>query len=169
MTTFNPELLQKQIHVHDDTCIKGFFNTRLSNDRWLSNMQETKIIWMNMEFNSVEAAYQASKATSLKVAEEFIPMTGKQAKNHSNKIKVRSDWQFIKLNVMAQLVHQKYLSNQLLQTKLIETWPKYLEETNYWNDEYWGVCNGKGMNYLGKLTMATRAYFKEFREILYTK
>ena len=49
MTTFNPELLQKQIHIHNDICIKGFFNTSISNDRWLSNMQETKIIWMNME------------------------------------------------------------------------------------------------------------------------
>ena len=64
----NPEILQAQIHIHNDTAIKGFFNTRLSNDRWLSNMQETKIIWMNMEFNSTEAAYQASKAMSLKVA-----------------------------------------------------------------------------------------------------
>lgn len=165
--SFNPEIAQKQIHVHDDVCIKGFFNTPLSNDRWLSNMQETKIIWMNMEFNSTEAAYQASKATSLKVAQEFIPMTGKQAKAHSHKIVVRSNWQSIKLDIMAQLVHQKFLTNPILQTKLVETWPKYLEETNYWNDQFWGVSNGKGLNHLGKLLMATRAYFKEYRENVY--
>lgn len=163
----NPEILQAQIHIHNDTAIKGFFNTRLSNDRWLSNMQETKIIWMNMEFNSTEAAYQASKAMSLKVAKEFIPMTGKQAKAHSHTIQHRPDWQQIKLSVMAQLVHQKFLTNQLLQTKLVETWPKHLEEANYWNDSFWGTVNGKGFNHLGKLLMATRAYFKEYRENLY--
>lgn len=162
-----PEQLQIQIHQHDDTCIKGFFNTRLSNDRWLSNMQECKIIWMNMEFNSTEAAYQASKAKSLQVAKEFIPMTGKQAKAHSHVIEVRPEWQIIKLNIMAQLVHQKFLTNQVLQTKLIDTWPKHLEEANYWNDVFWGTCNGKGANNLGKLLMATRAYFKEYRENLY--
>lgn len=163
----SPEQLQTQLHQHDDTCIKGFFNTRLSNDRWLSNMQDCKIVWMNMEFTSTEAAYQASKSLSLKVAKEFIPMTGKQAKAHSHKIEVRPDWQSIKLNVMAQLVHQKFLSNPLLQTKLVETWPKYLEETNYWNDTFWGVYNGKGSNHLGKLLMATRSYFIEYRENLY--
>jgi ribA/ribD-fused uncharacterized protein len=161
---FNPEVAKAEIHIHDDTCIKGFFNTKLSNDRWLSNMHECTIIWMNMEFMSVEAAYQASKATTLKIAKEFIPMTGKQAKAHSHKIEHRPDWNNIKLSVMAQLVHQKFFNHPKLQEKLVDTWPLYLEETNYWNDIYWGVCKGKGQNNLGRLLMATRAYFKEYKE-----
>lgn len=33
------------------------------------------------------------------------------------------------------------------------------EETNYWNDTDWDVCNGDGENKLGKILMNTRNYF----------
>jgi predicted NAD-dependent protein-ADP-ribosyltransferase YbiA (DUF1768 family) len=32
-----------------------------------------------------------------------------------------------------------------------------LVEGNWWNDTFWGVCNGVGENNLGKLLMKIRA------------
>ena len=39
---------------------------------------------------------------------------------------------------------------------LQETRDFYLEETNWWNDTFWGVCNRKGKNILGHLLMKIR-------------
>ena len=47
-------------------------------------------------------------------------------------------------------------SNEELKQKLLATQNLYLEETNTWGDTFWGVCNGKGYNMLGHLTMAIR-------------
>ena len=36
-----------------------------------------------------------------------------------------------------------------------------LIEGNTWNDTYWGVCNGRGQNHLGKILMKVRSLLKE--------
>lgn len=61
---------------------------------------------------------------------------------------------------MSQLIFQKFLTDLQLRQKLLDTKDAYLEETNNWNDTFWGVCNGEGENNLGKILMATREYFK---------
>jgi predicted NAD-dependent protein-ADP-ribosyltransferase YbiA (DUF1768 family) len=39
---------------------------------------------------------------------------------------------------------------------LLATGDTYLEETNTWGDIWFGVCNGIGKNYLGKMLMEIR-------------
>ena len=51
---------------------------------------------------------------------------------------------------------KKRFQNAALNTLLQETQNKYLEETNHWNDTFWGVCNGIGENMLGKILMEIR-------------
>jgi hypothetical protein len=51
---------------------------------------------------------------------------------------------------------KKRFQNAALNTLLQETQNKYLEETNHWNDTFWGVCNGIGENRLGKILMEIR-------------
>ena len=58
-------------------------------------------------------------------------------------------------------IFQKFLLHLPLREMLLETGDKYIEETNYWKDTYWGVCDGIGENNLGKIIMATREYFKK--------
>lgn len=71
-------------------------------------------------------------------------------------------WNKDRVNVMYQALCSKFIGTDTdkdiiyLQRKLVETYPKYLEETNYWNDTFWGVCNGIGENTLGKLLMDIR-------------
>lgn len=144
----------KEISVHNDEEIKGFFKSY----RWLSNMYSCDILWHNLHFKSVEAAYQASKF-NLEIAKKFTNYDAKTAKKESKNYTVRKDWDKMKYNIMAQLVFQKFLVHKELRDKLCWTKEAYLEETNYWNDTYWGVCNGKGENNLGKILMDTRKYF----------
>ncbi len=40
--------------------------------------------------------------------------------------------------------------------KLLGTGSKYLEETNWWNDTYCGVCKGTGENHLGRILTRIR-------------
>jgi predicted NAD-dependent protein-ADP-ribosyltransferase YbiA (DUF1768 family) len=37
---------------------------------------------------------------------------------------------------------------------------KLLIEGNYWKDTFWGICDGIGKNYLGKILMEVREEFK---------
>ena len=57
---------------------------------------------------------------------------------------------------MKTILKLKFIQNPDLGTKLKDTYPLYLEETNNWRDEFWGVCNGRGQNMLGKLLMEVR-------------
>lgn len=144
-----------------DTYIKGFFDEY----RFLSNFQKCDIIWMNLIFTSVESAYQASKCVSFNEAKQFTLLNAKDAKLKSKNLNIRKDWKYIKYNIMSELVFQKFLKNLDLRDKLIDTYPKYLEETNIWNDTYWGVCNNIGDNNLGKILMSTREYFIKLNNI----
>ena len=58
---------------------------------------------------------------------------------------------------MEQILWAKFEQNPGLKEKLINTGDAYLEETNTWNDTFWGVCKGKGQNNLGKILMKIRA------------
>lgn len=48
---------------------------------------------------------------------------------------------------MKRVLHAKF-SNPLLKRKLLQISEPIVEE-NTWNDTFWGVCNGKGLNILG--------------------
>lgn len=145
-----------EILQHDDENIKGFFYEY----RWLSNYHDCDIFWMGLHFKNTEAAYQASKCYELSNAKLFQTMSGLEAKKHSKTFVARRYWDEMRYNIMAQLIFQKFLVHKDLRELLLATDEKYIEETNYWNDTYWGVCNGIGENNLGKLIMNTRAYFK---------
>jgi hypothetical protein len=56
---------------------------------------------------------------------------------------------------MRELITLKFADKEL-RKKLLATGESYLEETNTWRDTFWGVCNGVGENWLGKLLMEER-------------
>ena len=66
-----------------------------------------------------------------------------------------SDWEEIKDSIMYLGLRQKF-HNPTLQKKLLATGEEELIEGNWWNDTYWGVCNGVGQNNLGKILMEVR-------------
>lgn len=124
---------------------------------FLSNMYPCEIEYEGIVYPSVEHAYVAAKTGSLTWRLEVLKCdTPKKAKKLGKKLPLRDDWEDVKLEVMIILVLQKFSKHDELKKMLLATGNRELIEGNWWNDRYWGVCNGIGQNYLGKILMEVR-------------
>lgn len=61
--------------------------------------------------------------------------------------------------VMRGVIFEKFLQNEDIRGKLLDTGAAMLVEGNTWGDTYWGRCNGKGNNILGSILMEVRGYW----------
>jgi predicted NAD-dependent protein-ADP-ribosyltransferase YbiA (DUF1768 family) len=59
---------------------------------------------------------------------------------------------------MFSIILDKFTRDDILRRDLRLTENRYLEETNFWNDRFWGVDykTGLGENNLGKILMEVR-------------
>jgi ribA/ribD-fused uncharacterized protein len=128
---------------------------------FLSNFAGVPIEYEGLQFCSVEHAYQAAKTLDLserkKIQTAIHPGT---AKKLGRTLTIRKDWHDIKLAVMEELLNQKF-SDSYFKECLLITENVELIEGNTWGDTFWGVCNGKGQNHLGKLLMKIRSKLQE--------
>jgi len=135
-----------------DNAIYGFFREH----RDLSNFGEFNIEWEGLVYPSTEAAFQASKTLSEEERKYFTTLSPAEAKKKGKKLSLRKDWEQEKDWIMYQINKIKYTQHEEAKALLLSTGSKYLEETNWWGDEYWGVCKGKGKNVLGTILMLIR-------------
>ena len=87
-------------------------------------------------------------------------MSPGEAKSAGRRLKLRTDWEKVKDQVMEDLVRKKF-SDRGLARGLLETEDAELIEGNTWNDQTWGMVkdsDGKwhGQNRLGKILMKVR-------------
>lgn len=124
---------------------------------FLSNFYFSPFLYEGMLYPTAEHAFQAAKTLDLQEAAYIrrLSMPG-AAKRAGQLVCLRYDWNAIKLDVMEEIVRAKFRQNDTIGTKLIGTFPAYLEETNTWGDTYWGVCKGRGENHLGHILMRIR-------------
>lgn len=133
--------------------------------RWLSNFWPCRVRLWGKEYDCVEKAYVAAKTTDEELREQIrLFKTPGEAKRYGRKIKLREDWDEIKVTIMATLVRRKFYNNADLGEKLLDTGIAIIVEGNTWGDTFWGVCNGKGENRLGRILMMVRDDLREFRE-----
>jgi len=129
--------------------------------RWLSNMWPVEFEVNGIKFMSTENAYQASKysgqrETIEKLAKMPALLTKKFVRDRVLNGWTTEDFDNKKLKFMRLFLKKKF-ENPCLRQKLINTGDVHLEETNDWNDTYWGCCpQGVGENNLGKLLMEIR-------------
>jgi ribA/ribD-fused uncharacterized protein len=135
-----------------DGVIDSFFGPY----RFLSNFEPCTVEYDGMTYNCSEAAYQAAKTTDVSLRIAFTTMNGSKAKFAGQKLPIRADWNDVKVDVMYQIVKDKFSRNPELKEKLLSTGTLQLIEGNYWGDKFWGVCNGEGENHLGKILMRVR-------------
>lgn len=125
--------------------------------RWLSNFWPCEVELDGLTFRSVEAGYVAAKTTDIEIRKHIQSLeTSGKCKAFGKTMDLRSDWEDVRLDIMESLLVQKFSKDSELGNKLIETYPRQLIEGNYWKDVFWGVCEGKGKNNLGKLLMKIR-------------
>ena len=135
--------------------------------RFLSNFYPCVIEHQGISYPSNEHYYVAMKVTD----EQFIngryytPGDFREmistiespniVKKLGERVKLRKDWDSKKLEFMNWGVREKFKNNTLKEL-LLSTGDEELIEGNTWKDTFWGVCNGKGKNHLGKILMEVR-------------
>lgn len=124
--------------------------------RFLSNFYPSSIEYKGVKYPTVEHAFQATKSLDLddRLFIAKLETPGK-AKRAGRNLILRKDWEEIKIEVMRELLVLKFKDDSLA-NKLKKTEPHELIEGNTWGDKFWGVCNGEGQNWLGKLLMEIR-------------
>lgn len=146
----------RDIAKHTDEAIMGFFGPY----RWMSNFHLTPIQFDGRVYPATENAYMAAKCKMHTQRVVFENCAPKVAKAEGKVVVLRDDWEQVKFDIMYQLNKQKFEFNPDLRDRLLATGDKYIEETNWWGDRIWGVCNGTGENNLGKILMRIRKELK---------
>lgn len=144
----------------------GTIDTFENEYKFLSNFHMSPILWNEMEWPTVENAFQAAKSNDPEVREYIKKAeTPNEAKRLGRRIQLsfRKNWDNIRVEIMEEIVKLKFLQNINLATKLIETDNTMLVEGNNWHDNFWGNCickkkceNIKGKNVLGNILMDVR-------------
>ena len=135
--------------------------------RFLSNFYPVEIEHQGIKYPSVEHFYVAMKCNNEQMLQgrhytigDFremiarVPSPG-MVKKIGQKMQVRKDWNEKKLEFMNWGVREKF-KNEELKELLLSTEDMTLIEGNVWQDTFWGVCNGKGQNHLGRILMKVR-------------
>lgn len=123
---------------------------------FLSNFHDAVVSFEGERYSTSEHAYQAAKTLD-PWEKRIIRECGSpgKAKKLGKGVKIRDDWDAVKLSIMETILRSKF-QNPWLRALLIDTKELELVETNTWSDTFWGVCNGVGENNLGKLLMKIR-------------
>ncbi len=136
--------------------------------RFLSNFWPCNVMYDGVYYPSTENAYQAAK---FHVGERtiFESCTAGAAKRLGKDADIPDDWETSKMIIMNGLNYQKYdpTLNPELHDLLIATGDCDIIEGNTWGDVFWGECDGKGKNHLGRLLMRIREHYKEKLESVY--
>lgn len=125
-------------------------------DRFLSNFYDTPIVYEGIPYKNAEAAFQAQKAKTAQGRMAYSSLSASAAKRQGRREDLRPDWEDVKITEMYRIVRAKFTQSETLAWRLLDTGDKPLVEGNTWNDVFWGVCRGKGENWLGVILMAVR-------------
>jgi len=130
---------------------------------FLSNYAPATVILEEVEYPTVEHAYQAAKTLDPGERETIRgASTPGLARKLSRNLNRRPDWAEVKVEVMKGLVWQKFHDHPDLRDLLLATNDAELVEGNTWHDNFWGKCRcsrcaaAPGENRLGRILMEVR-------------
>ena len=113
---------------------------------FLSNFYPSRVMLDDVEYPSVEHAFQAAKTLDLADRRRIrICSSPGKAKRMGKTVSLRSGWEQMKYDVMKDLLRQKFARGQLRE-KLLATGGATLVEGNTWGDKIWGMVDGVGQN-----------------------
>ena len=138
--------------------IYGFFEEY----RFLSNFHPAPFFYDGFHWPTSEHAYMAEKTDNRYEKEHIskLPTASAARKYGRNELFISPTWNSVRSQAMLNVLFEKFRQNDHLKIMLLDTGNKYLEETNWWGDRYWGVCEGEGLNMLGKHLMHVRDSFR---------
>ena len=125
---------------------------------FLSNFYRVNVEYHGLIYPTNEHAFQAQKhidPTYQNLVQQA--KTPGLAKRYGRQVKLRRDWEEVKINIMREIVMHKFIQNPELKKRLINTGSNtVLIEGNNHGDDFWGMCAGVGLNHLGFILMDTR-------------
>lgn len=127
---------------------------------FLSNFYPCRIEYDGLVYQNAEAAYQAQKELDFEKRKSYQLLNPYDAKRCGRSANLRPDWEDVKDSIMYEIILAKFQQNPDLKWLLIDVVDPIVEE-NTWNDTYWGVCRGKGLNKLGEILTMVRQIFLE--------
>lgn len=127
---------------------------------WFSNFIpfEIPFEYKGIVYTTPENFYQAMKSKDIEYRLKISKVSPKQAKHLGYKVKLREDWESIKLNVMMVALKYKFSPGTSWYNKL-KNCNEDIVEWNFWHDNFWGHCvceNCKEKvhhNHLGKMIL----------------
>jgi ribA/ribD-fused uncharacterized protein len=133
--------------------------------RFLSNFWPSPIEFVvkreTLYAPTVEHAFQALKSYDLAQMRWILDAASPgEAKRRGRQAWLRQDWDSVRVAVMDQLLGMKFVYGSVLADQLLATGVAELIEGNTWGDQFWGVCDGVGENWLGQLLMRRRAVLR---------
>ena len=125
---------------------------------FLSNMYTCPIHFDGEIFPCVETAFQYAKCrdASLFTNDRGYFVNGFVARKIGQRVALPKDWNVQRVDVMYELLCDKFLHNDKMRAALRDLKDKMIVEDNEWGDTFWGQCNGEGYNMLGRLLMDIR-------------
>lgn len=132
---------------------------------FLSNMYKIPIYFNESKYDnfqpdfkvypSSENLYQALKCKYIKDRELFQNVDPYKSKRIGRSIEIRSDWDNVRLEAMKLAIDLKFKNIELAE-KLIDLPDDKIIEFNNWGDRFFGICNGEGLDHLGKILRAKK-------------
>jgi hypothetical protein len=124
---------------------------------FLSNFYSCELQFEGRSYATAEHAFQAAKTDDPAEREKVrTARSAGSAKALGKRVKLRKGWDTERVSVMEAVLRAKF-ADPGLRARLLATGSAELVEGNSWNDTFWGVCRGRGQNWLGKLLMKLRA------------
>lgn len=160
-------LIDQEIAAKVIPLVRGkiHFNGRIKSeyDNVFSNFVAVTIRVEDKTYPSVEHAFQAMKSFDPEEREYVRTATNPgQAKRRGHEIKMRPDWEKVKLPIMINLNYRKFYDHFVFEKVLLDTEDnEIIEDATVWNDEEWGIgARGLGKDFLGIALMAVRRHLK---------
>ena len=132
---------------------------------FLSNFYSAQVEYDGIVYHNNEAAFQAQKCQTNEEKIEFSKIKNpSEAKGKGRRVPNLDveKWNESRIQIMKDICLAKFIQNEDLKEKLIQTGEAELIEGNTWNDTFWGINirTGKGQNHLGKILMEIRDELK---------
>ena len=121
-----------------------------------------RISYRGRTYWNSESAYQAQKCADDSEKDLFTGLYPDDAKRLGSHVKIVSNWDEVKADVMREIIRAKFAQHPELAEKLHATGDEMLVEGNTWHDNFFGNCTCKGcrgivgQNWLGRILMEER-------------
>lgn len=135
-------------------------NDLTKNYFYLCNFYMRPMTFNGLNYSNAEAAYQAQKCLYDEDKMLFVEggdfSSPREAQKRGQQIAIVDNWDDKRVEVMYEVIAEKFLQNPDLAERLIQTNGQLITEGDRFSDTFWGLTEDGGENHLGNILMYIR-------------